>query len=152
MRKELKCPLARFSSAGILSGGGELTVSKDAAQGLQDEVTRELAGAPAAPLPPLAGENSHCLMNQPLPLLTSLALSGEKVGAPVINPTGRPRGISRHQWWGLIVWLPGGNPSCEQPLYEASHRCDWRCVQGSWNASGGRERSDGQCGACPLSF
>lgn len=36
----MKCPLARFSSAGILSGGGELTVSKDAAQGLQDEVTR----------------------------------------------------------------------------------------------------------------
>lgn len=23
---------------------------------------------------------------------------------------------------------------------------------GGWNASGGRERSEGQCGACPLSF
>ena len=70
---------------------------------LQGEVTGELAGAAAAPLSPLAGENSHCLMSQPLPLLTSLALSGEKVGAPMINPTGRSKGVSRHQWQGLIV-------------------------------------------------
>lgn len=38
------------------------------------------------------------------------------------GPSGRPRGVSGHLDGGLIPWLLGGNPSCEQALCEESQR------------------------------